>query len=107
MYTASLLARGGARVELLERTEQLDPNSRTLIVTSHMRDLLGAAGEPCIVNEIKRFELFTDGRAATIELARPDLIIERATLIRSLAAQAQNEGVQIRLGRKFLGLEGT
>lgn len=107
MYAASLLARGGARVELLERSEHLEPISRTLIVTSHMRDLLGAVGESCIVNEIKRFELFTDGRAATIELKRPDLIIERATLIRSLAAQAQSEGVQIHLGRKFLGLEGT
>jgi flavin-dependent dehydrogenase len=107
MYTASLLARGGARVELLERAERLDPISRTLIVTSHMRDLLGAAGESCIVNEIKRFELFTDGRAATIDLKRPDLIIERSTLIQSLAAQAQNDGVQIRLGRRFLGLEGT
>ena len=107
MYTASLLARGGARVELLERSERLDPISRTLIVTSHMRDLLGPAGESCIVNEIKRFELFTDGRAATIDLKRPDLIIERSTLIRSLAAQAENDGAQIRLGRKFLGLEGT
>jgi flavin-dependent dehydrogenase len=107
MYTASLLARGGARVELLERSERLDPISRTLIVTSHMRDLLGAAGESCIVNEIKRFELFTDGRAATIDLKRPDLIIERSTLIRSLAAKAENDGAQIRLGRKFLGLEGA
>ena len=71
MYTAGLLARGGARVELLERAERLEPISRTLIVTSHMRDLLGAAGESCIVNEIKRFELFTDGRAATIDLAAP------------------------------------
>ena len=107
MYTASLLARGGARVELLERAERLDPISRTLIVTSHMRDLLGAAGESCVVNEIKRFELFTDGRAATIDLKRPDLIIERSTLIQSLASQARNDGVQIRLGRRFLGLEGT
>ncbi len=107
MYTAGLLARGGARVELMERAERLEPISRTLIVTSHMRDLLGAAGESCVVNEIKRFELFTDGRAATIDLKRPDLIIERATLIRSLAAQAQSQGVQIRMGRRFLGLEGT
>ena len=107
MYTASLLARSGARVELLERSERLDPISRTLIVTSHMRDLLGAAGESCIVNEIKRFELFTDGRAATIDLKRPDLIIERSILIRSLAAQAENDGAQIHLGRKFLGLEGA
>lgn len=107
MYTASLLARGGAQVEVLERAERLDPISRTLIVTSHMRDLLGPAGESSVVNQINRFELFTDGRSATIELKRPDLIIERAALIRSLAQQAQHEGAQIRLGRRFLGLTGT
>ena len=46
LYAAGLLARGGASVEVLERDERLDPVARTLIVTSHMRDLLGAAGEP-------------------------------------------------------------
>jgi flavin-dependent dehydrogenase len=107
LYAAGLLARGGASVEVLERDERLDPVARTLIVTSHMRDLLGAAGEPSIVNQIRRFELFTDGRAATIELQRPDLVIERAALIRSLAAQAQRDGVQLHLGRKLVGLEGT
>ena len=107
MYTASLLARGGALVELLERSEQLDPVRRTLIVTSHMRDLLGPAGDASVVNEIGRFELFTDGRSATIELKRPDLVIERAALIRSLAEQAQGAGAQLTFGRRFLGLEGT
>jgi digeranylgeranylglycerophospholipid reductase len=107
LYTASLLAKGGARVEVLERAERLDPIRRTLIVTSHMRDLLGPAGEPSIVNQIDRFELFTDGRAATIELKRPDLVIERATLIRSLAEQARIQGASIQFGRRFLGLEGT
>src|SRR5579863_2410687 len=107
MYTASLLARGGALVELLERSEQLDPVRRTLIVTSHMRDLLGPAGDASVVNEIGRFELFTDGRSATIELKRPDLVIERAALIRSLADQAQGAGAQLNFGRRFLGLEGT
>jgi flavin-dependent dehydrogenase len=72
-----------------------------------MRDLLGPAGEPSIVNQIGRFELFTDGRAATIELKRPDLVIERATLIRSLADQAKSRGANIQFGRRFLGLEGT
>jgi flavin-dependent dehydrogenase len=106
-YTASLLARRGARVELFERAERLDPIRRTLIVTSHMRDILGAAGEPSVLNQVGRFELFTDGRAATVDLKRPDLIIERAALIRSLAAQAQSDGVSIHLGRKFVRLEGT
>jgi len=107
MYAAGLLARAGAHVEVLERSETLNPVARTLIVTSHLRDLLGPAGEASVVNEINRFELFTDGRSATIDLKRPDLIIERAALIRSLADQARRHGAQLSLGRRFLGLEGT
>ena len=44
-FTASLLARAGCSVDVLERSEQLDPTPRTLIVTSHMRTLLGEVGE--------------------------------------------------------------
>ena len=106
-FTAYLLARGGRNVQVFERAEQLDPTPRTLIVTSRMRDLLGPVGERSVVNEIRRFELFTDGRAATVPLQRPDLIIERASLIRGLAEQAQQAGAQVQLGRRFVGLEGN
>ncbi len=106
-FTAGLLARAGLSVRVLERFDQLDPTPRTLIVTSRMRELLGAASEASVVNEIRRFELFTDGRAATVSLARPDLIIERAKLIQQLAAQAQQAGSQMELGRRFLGLDAS
>ena len=104
-YTAGLLARAGRDVRVLERAEELQPAARTLIVTSRMREMLGAAGEVAVVNEIRRFELFTDGRAATVALAKPDLIIERAKLIRGLAEQAQAAGAKVELGRRFLKLE--
>ena len=45
-FTASLLARAGCSVEVLERSDQLDPTPRTLIVTSHMRTLLGKSAKP-------------------------------------------------------------
>ncbi len=91
-FTASLLAKAGCSVEVLERSEELDPTPRTLIVTSHMRTLLGEVGERAVINEIRKFELFTDGRAAQVPLDRPDLIIERSQLIRGLAEQAQSHG---------------
>ena len=105
-FTAYLLARGGRKVQVLERAEQFDPTPRTLIVTSRMRELLGPVGESSVVNQIRRFELFTDGRAATVPLERPDLIIERASLIRGLAEQAQQAGAEVQFGRRFIGLEG-
>jgi flavin-dependent dehydrogenase len=100
-FAAYLLAHRGVPVRVFEQSEQLDAAERTLIVTQRMNDLLGVAGKASIVNEVRRFELFTDGRAATIDLARPDLIIERAKLIRSLAEHAQKAGAQVSLGRNF------
>ena len=94
-------------MQVLECAEQLDPTPRTLIVTSRMRDLLGPVSEGCVVNEIRQFELFTDGRAATVPLQRPDLIIERASLIRGLAEQAQQAGARVQFGRRFVALEGN
>jgi len=104
LFAASLLARQGRAVRVFERIETLEPEARTLIVTHRMRGLLGRAAEGCIVNEIRRFELFTDGRAATIPLHHPDLIIERRTLIQGLAAEAQQAGARIELGHRFHSL---
>ena len=104
LFAASLLARKGVPVRVFERSETLDPIARTLIVTHRMRHLLGAAGEASIVNEIRRFEIFTDGRAATVPLKNPDLIIERSKLIRSLADEARSAGASLELGRRFHAL---
>jgi digeranylgeranylglycerophospholipid reductase len=104
LFAASLLARRGVSVRVFERVETLEPVARTLIVTQHMRSLLGRAAEGSIVNEIRRFELFTDGRAATITLKHPDLIIERRALIQGLAEEAQRAGASVELGRRFHSL---
>ncbi|MGA8220813.1 MAG: NAD(P)/FAD-dependent oxidoreductase [Candidatus Acidiferrales bacterium] len=104
LFTASLLARRGASVRVFERIESLEPAARTLIVTHQMRSILGRAAESSIVNEIRRFELFTDGRAATVALKQPDLIIERRALIQGLAEDAKKAGATIELGRRFHAL---
>jgi flavin-dependent dehydrogenase len=106
-FTASLLAKAGCSVDVLERSEQLDPTPRTLIVTSHMRALLGEVAERAIVNEIRKFELFTDGRSAHVPLDRPDLIIERSRLIQGLADEAQKHGAKISFGNRFMSLQSN
>src|ERR1700728_3606199 len=105
LLTASVLARQGVGVRVFERIETLEPAERTLIVTNRMRSLLGRAAEGCIVNEIRRFELFTDGRSATFELKQPDLIIERRALIQGLAHEARRGGAGLEMGRRFHGLQ--
>ncbi|HSY58557.1 MAG TPA: NAD(P)/FAD-dependent oxidoreductase [Terriglobales bacterium] len=104
LFTASILARSGVPVRVFERVETLEPAARTLIVTNHMRTLLGSAAEGSIVNEIRRFELFTDGRTANVALKNPDLIIERRTLIQGLALDARKAGATLELGHRFHAL---
>jgi flavin-dependent dehydrogenase len=104
-FAAYLLAREGREVDVFEQSSKLDAAERTLIVTHRMKDLLGPAGSASIVNEVRKFELYTDGRAASVNLARPDLIIERAKLIHSLGEQAQRAGAKLHLGRNFRALQ--
>lgn len=104
LFASVLLARKGVPVRVFERIEELEHGTRTLIVTQRMRKLLGAVAESSIVNEIRRFEIFTDGRSATIPLKYPDLIVERRALIQSLADQAQRAGAKLELGRRFHSL---
>jgi flavin-dependent dehydrogenase len=103
-YTAAKVAQGGKRVRVLESKPSLEPASRTLIVTNHFRHQLGASANESVLNEIRRFELFTDGRSAQIALSKPDLIIERAKLIPGLAREARASGAEISFDTRFLGL---
>lgn len=104
LYTAAHVARGGRRVRVLESKPGLEPAPRTLIVTHHFREQVGRSAGESILNEIRRFELFTDGRSAQVALSKPDLIIERARLIPALAREAQQAGAKISFDTRFLGL---
>jgi digeranylgeranylglycerophospholipid reductase len=104
LFTAATLARGGRPVRVLESKSSFEPDPRTLIVTDHFRNQLGASAGASILNEIRRFELFTDGRSAQIALSKPDLIIERSKLIPGLAREAQQAGAQVSFDSRFVSL---
>jgi digeranylgeranylglycerophospholipid reductase len=104
LYTAARVAQGGCAVRVLESKPTLDPAPRTLIVTDHFRRQVNGAASASILNEIRRFELFTNGRSAVVNLKRPDLIIERSRLIRALAQEAEEAGACFEYDTRFLGL---
>ena len=104
LLTAAKVAAGGCDVRVLDAKRGLDPAPRSLIVTHHFREQLREVAASSIVNEIRRFELFTDGRSAEVALNKPDLIIERARLIPSLAREAGKAGAKISFDTRFLGL---
>lgn len=98
LYAASQLAGAGVSTTVLERARSLGPAPRTLIVTSAVRDVLGPSMDESLLHEIRSFELRANGTFATVKLRRPDLIVERRTLIRGLARVASDAGVEIRFG---------
>jgi digeranylgeranylglycerophospholipid reductase len=104
LYTAARVAQGGCAVRVLESKPTLDPAPRTLIVTDHFRRQVNGAAGASILNEIRRFELFTNGRSAVVNLKRPDLIIERSRLIRALAQEAEEAGARFDYDTRFLDL---
>jgi flavin-dependent dehydrogenase len=104
LYTAARVASGGRNVRVLESLPGLDPAPRTLIVTDHFRRQVNGEAGASILNEIRKFELFTNGRSATVTLKEPDLIIERSRLIRALAGSAAKAGAQFEYDTRFLGL---
>ncbi|HEY7873492.1 MAG TPA: FAD-dependent monooxygenase, partial [Actinomycetota bacterium] len=104
LTTARLLAERGRPVTVYERSPSLDVAERSLIVTSRMRDIMGARTEGAVASEVRRFELFTDGRSASVDLRRPDLIVRRHLLIPELARQAVAAGARLELGAQRLHL---
>jgi flavin-dependent dehydrogenase len=105
LYAASLLSKAGADVEVYERSGALDFAPRTYIVTDKINEVLGFVPKDVILNEVKYVELFSRSRSATVELARPDLIIERQKLLLLLTKMAEEAGAKIFLGRRFLSFE--
>ena len=104
LFTAANVARGGRPVCVAESMAHLEPAARTLIVTNHFRSQMTAVAEDSVINEIRRFELFTDGRSAQIALNKPDLIVERSRLIAALARDARDAGASLCFDTRFLGV---
>ncbi len=104
LYAALHLSRAGRPVEVLESRTRIEPTNRTLIVTNQFKQQIGSAASASILNEIRRFELFTNGRSAQVELNEPDLIIERSRLIAALGEQAQAAGAKLTYDTRFANL---
>ena len=107
LFAASLLSKAGADVEVYERSSALDFAPRTLIVTEKISEVLGFVPKEVILNEVRYVELFSKSRATTVQLARPDLIIERQKLLILLARMAEEAGAKIYLGRRFLSFTSS
>lgn len=104
LFAARLLAEARVPVDVYERTEHLEPRARTLIVTPELRRVLGFPPVSATLNNVHTLELCTGRRSVPITLREPDLIVERAALIRVLADQAERAGARLTFGHDFIGV---
>ena len=105
LFAGYLLARAGKSVRLFDANDVLNVESRTLITTSQLNDVLGFFPQEAVVNQIDQIDLYSSRRAVSIPMQEPDLVVERAAIIRMLARMALDAGVEIRGGCKLTHLE--
>jgi len=104
IFSAYLLSKEGLKVQLFDSNDVMNMTSRTLIVTSGLRDVLGFNPTEAIVNEINDIHLSSPNREASVSLREPDLIVERAAIVKLLAKKALDAGVEIHGKTRLLGL---
>jgi len=107
LFAADLLARQGRQVHLFEAGDLTRLQSRTLIATAQLEDVLGFFPQEAVINRIATMELITTSTGLKLALGRADLVVERATLIRLLTRRAREAGVEIWPNHRFLGFEPT
>lgn len=105
LFASYLLAQEGCQVSLFEQREALGPPPRTLIVTNQISQVLGFVPHEAVLNHIWEIELLSQNRRTVVKLGAPDLVLERERLTHLLSRKAQQAGVEIKLGYRFLGLE--
>src|SRR5439155_5391411 len=105
LFAGYLLAREGKSVRLFDANDVLNVDSRTLITTSRLTEVLGFFPDNAVVNQIDQIDLNSPGRSVTIPIKEPDLVVERAAVVRLLARKALDAGVEFRAGCKLVNLE--
>jgi flavin-dependent dehydrogenase len=83
----------------------LNVDSRTLITTSQLSEALGFFPNEAVVNQIDRIELYSPRRSVSIPMQEPDLVVERASVVRLLACKAVDAGVELRGGCKLIDMK--
>jgi flavin-dependent dehydrogenase len=105
LFAAEMLAKSGKSVAVFDRSIGLEPEERTYIITPGLYQVMNDIPAELIDQEIDIFKIQSGDGQAVIPLASPDLIIDRAELIKLLASRAETAGVALIDGCEFLGFK--
>ncbi len=106
LYAAGLLASAGRQVQVIERAPALDPTPRSLIATARIRPFLEVGGaESSIIARVSDYQLFAGEATLDVPLALPDVVVERADLLKALASWARDRGASLEFGVRIKRVE--
>lgn len=101
LVAAYRLARRSVSARVFEADRAFNPSERTLIVTPAILELMDFDFSVAIVNYVNRFRLNVGAKSREIFVSRPDIVLERHTLLKLLRRKAEAEGAEILLGCKI------
>ncbi len=101
LYTAELLAKEGVDVALFEREPEINPARRTYIITSGLEREMADIPSSLMLNQILNMALESKNETVAIPLVKPDLILERNQIQKTLEGRAKQAGVSLQLGLEF------
>ncbi len=107
LYAAEVLATYGKRVAVFDRADAINPAERTYIITPGLTQVMPDIPAGLVQQEIDRFQIQSGQNQTEIHLSAPDLIIDRAELISTLAVRAKEAGVVLLNNYEFSGFESN
>lgn len=103
LFCAYLLAQRGVGVRLFDSNDVMDAAPRTLITTADLIEVMGSYPSEAVVNQVTEIEVCSNDQSARVPLQKPDLVIERAAVVKMLARKAIEAGASIQGKTRFLG----
>ncbi|SFM81106.1 NAD(P)/FAD-dependent oxidoreductase [Thermodesulforhabdus norvegica] len=102
LFAAKMLAMKGFPVDLYDSGDLLEPAGRTLIVTSDFLKTPDCGFSFIIRNYIHSFQLISPNNSVNIPLREPDLVVNRADLVKYLLKEARQAGVRIYVSHRLI-----
>ena len=104
LIAAEKIARSGKKVIVYEQGKSLDPNRRTYIITPGILRVIPDLDPRLVRSKIEMITVQAGEQSASIDLAVPDLVIDRSELIESFYDRAIKAGAEVSFNSRFLGL---
>lgn len=105
LHLAAQVARGGARVLVLERSQSFGTPTRTLIVTPQLENFLSPLPQRCVDYRVDAMELHSPHAHRKVDLGQWDYVVDREQVNTALAERAEGAGAEVLKGATVVSID--